>query len=95
MKNSFRNLVFVSSLFCLFFYVCSIGIKNIYRYNVFLNEYKTLQKDYHLVQKRNQLLKQQLVQIEDMDYLEEEIKKKLGYIHEGEVVYYFTKKGYK
>ncbi len=94
-NQSIQGIVFLTILSIIFIYVCGIGVKNLFRYNMFLSEYKELEKSFYETQVLNQQLKQRLLQIEDVSFLEMQIKKKLGYVHDGEIVYYLSKKGYK
>lgn len=94
-KQSIQGVVFLTVLSIIFIYVCGIGVKNLFRYNMFLSEFKELEKSFYETQVLNQQLKQKLLQIEDVSFLEMQVKKKLGYVHNGEIVYYLSKKRYK
>lgn len=73
----------------LFFYIFSLGIRNIFRYNAFKLE-RT-----ELVSRRNSLLQQQRVLVRQLyetgspDFWEFQAKLNLGYVNSGEHVYVF------
>lgn len=71
----------------LLIYFCSIGVKNFFRYNMFEKDYKHRLAVLNAEIERNNRLKHQLVALEDPDFLEYQIREKLGYIREGETVY--------
>ncbi len=71
----------------LLLYICYIGLKNIFRYNAFMLEYRHLNTQVEEETQRNLMLKRQLSKMNDADYWEVQAKQKLGLICEGEVVY--------
>ncbi len=70
-------------------YICSIGIRNVFRYNMFKLQYAALCRDYMLEQEKRAVLNQQLLEITTSEFWELEAKSKLGYVNEGERVYIF------
>lgn len=87
MKYRFsRALPFIITLIILV-YICSIGIKNIFRYNKFKLEYRLLNAQLTKEKQRNIQLKQRLTMLKKPFFWEMIAKQKLGYIKKGETVY--------
>ncbi|MFC1617305.1 septum formation initiator family protein [Candidatus Margulisiibacteriota bacterium] len=75
--------------FLIVIYVTSIGIKNIFRYNVFKFEYNQLIREWQTEKKNNFQMQKQISDMNFHSYWDFEIRKKLGYISKGEKVYKF------
>ncbi|MCP4050925.1 MAG: septum formation initiator family protein [bacterium] len=70
-----------------FCYICSIGIKNIFRYNKFKLEYSDLTTEYLKELHLNEVYNKQLSSLNNDFYWEALAKKQLNYIKKDEVVY--------
>ena len=73
--------------FCLFVYVCSLGIKNIIRYNGFKLQYADLVSELKKETRLNRTYKNQLLDMKTKTYWETKAREKLGYVKPGETVY--------
>ena len=72
-------------------YICTIGIKNIVRYNGFSLEHESLRKDYKNVKEQQLLYESQLKSLKEDIYLEFLAKQRLGYIKKHEQVIKFIR----
>ena len=72
--------------FLLLVYVCSIGIRNVFRYNTFRLDYLEAVSVLKYEQQRNQQFYHQLEQMEHTNYWELRAKQ-LGYRSKNEIVY--------
>jgi cell division protein FtsB len=72
-------------------YGSSIGIKNIFRYNVFELESRRLKSQLGREQARNHALILQQQRMQAPQYWEEKIRQELGYVRPNEVVYQVNK----
>lgn len=82
----FNIALFVVSVL-LFIYVCSIGIRNYFRYNGFKLEQLALQEELIKERRRNLDYKHQLLAMEKPEYWELQAKNKLGFVKKGEKVF--------
>ncbi|NDC82074.1 septum formation initiator family protein [bacterium] len=87
MKRRWVNQIFFTVTACLFFYICGIGINNIFRYNAFRRELDEQERILLLENHANQLYKRQLSQLDTPGFWELQAKNRLGYVNPGEVVY--------
>lgn len=71
----------------LFVYVCSIGIRNVFRYNAFKIEYLDARQQYDDELKKKEWYEFQINAQSRESYWEEKAKMELGYVKDGEVVY--------
>ena len=72
------------ALFC---YVCTIGIKNFFRYNAFKAEYNSLLTSLEKETRLKEYYENYLVNMQKTEFWELVAKKHLGFIKKGEVVY--------
>lgn len=74
-----------------FLYICGIGIKIVFRYNIFRMDYKRALSEYNAVLEENHKYEILLSKMQDDHYWEINARQKLKYIKPGEEVYkYFT-----
>ena len=71
----------------LLFYVCSIGIRNTFRYNAFKFEYLDARDRYDAEIKKKEWFDFQINAQDRESYWEEKAKTELGYVKDGEIVY--------
>jgi cell division protein FtsB len=64
-----------------------IGIKNIFRYNVFKFEHQQLKQELKTSQKQNNISKNELKKLNKKEFWEIQARKKLNFIKKGEQVY--------
>ena len=86
--NYLRISLVLGSIFILV-YICTIGIKNIVRYNRISLEYNALTKQYNSVSQKQVFFKSQLSSLKEELYLEFLAKKRLGYVKKNERVIKF------
>jgi cell division protein FtsB len=86
-KKAVGHILLLGFTLILMGYVCYIGLKNIFRYNAFMLEYKNVTAQVEEEARRNLIIKRQLLKMRDADYWEVQAKQQLGYINEGETVY--------
>jgi cell division protein FtsB len=72
-------------------YICSIGIKNIIRYNGFELEYQLLLSQINSETQKNRAYKKQLISLKEDVYWEMEAKNRLGFVRPGEQIYRMAK----
>lgn len=68
-------------------YVCSIGIRNVFRYNAFKIEYLDAYQHYEDELKKKEWYEFQINAQTRESFWEEKAKMELGYVKNGEVVY--------
>ena len=81
--NYFRFLMVLGSVFVLV-YICTIGIKNIVRYNGFSLEYNNLVLEYEQVKEKQRRFKFILGSIQKDGHIELLAKERLGYVKKNE-----------
>lgn len=81
------HLILFGGTMILLFYVCSIGIRNVFRYNAFKFEYLDALNHYENEQKKKEWYEFQISAQSKESYWEEKAKVELGYVKNGEVVY--------
>ncbi|MFC1770597.1 septum formation initiator family protein [Candidatus Margulisiibacteriota bacterium] len=91
-KNKLFSYFFLIFSILLLFYISSIGIKNIFRYNSFNKDYLSLSSNLKKETSTNKLLNQNMKALNDIDFWEVSAKKRLGFIKKGEAVYKFIYK---
>ena len=67
--------------------MCSIGIRNVFRYNAFKFEYLDALSKYDSELKKKEWFEFQISAQDRESYWEEKAKMELGYVKNGEVVY--------
>lgn len=88
MIASFRLVLLNVITLFLFIYICCIGIKNVFRYNVLSREYKVMSNKLIKQQKIYQLLSREVSLSKVSSHWHFLAKKELGYIHPNESVYF-------
>jgi len=81
------HIVLFGGTIVLLFYVCSIGIHNVFRYNAFKFEYLDALAKYESEVKKKEWYEFQINAQDRESYWEEKAKMELGYVKNGEVVY--------
>ena len=83
------NTVFYVFTSLAFIYIFFIGIKNIFRYNMFKQEHSSLNQQFARASRVNSELKETMRKLQDDDFWEMHARKKLGFIKKNEKVYKF------
>ena len=86
-RINFLNTSFFILSIIILFYVCAIGIHNLFRYNAFNKDYNTAAKHYLNELHLNKEYIKQLLLIDTPEYWELLAKEKLGYTNKNEVVF--------
>ncbi len=89
MKKGWVGTAFFIGSLILLLYAIIIGIKRIFRYNVFLKDYQAKQLLLANEKRQNRLYRKQLNQMQDDQYWELEARKRLHDVKPGEIVYKF------
>jgi len=76
------SVVFVS--------VFLVGIKNVFRYNVFKQEYKRLFEQYDKDQQTNLAYKAVIQEAKDLSYWDMQARRRMGFVKQNETVYKFV-----
>lgn len=82
-----RSVAVLALLLILLAYSLAIGLKNILRYNAFVQEYDSLSTVYLEEKRMNADYRWILSKLENPDYWEYLAKKRLGYVRKTEIVY--------
>ena len=85
---TFRQSILVLVTLSIFGYVCYIGIKNVFRYNVLSRDQESVLKEVITAKRERQLLKSEMALSLEKDYWNYLSKQHLGYVHSNESVYY-------
>jgi cell division protein FtsB len=86
------NIAYLFLVYLCLGYTFFIGLKNVFRYNIFEREVSNLVIEYEKYVSENESLKTKIIEMEDDLYWEMQARKRLGYILKGEVVYKFVYK---
>jgi cell division protein FtsB len=88
----FQNILLFGVTIVIFVYICSIGMRNIFRYNKFKRSYDETVFELNIEQKKYQKFKQILADMKSLDYWELQGKKRLGFVKNDEIVYVISPK---
>jgi len=87
-----QRFLFFSATALIFVYICSIGIRNVFRYNNFKQAYEQTASDLKYEQELHQLYKQEISEMNSQEYWELKARDRLGFIKKNEKVYIVTEK---
>ena len=87
-----RSLAFMGLALFMMSYIFFIGIKNIFRYNVFKHEFSVILSEIEIQRFAQQKYRDQLDHMESSLYWDLQVRRKLGYTKDGEKVFKFIYK---
>ena len=82
-----QNILLFAVTIVVFIYICSIGMRNLFRYNKYQRSYEDTVTELNSEQEKYQAFKQTLADMKSLDYWELQGKERLGFVNKGEVVY--------
>ncbi len=84
-------VIFFAFAFSIFLFICVVfvGLRDLFRYNVFRAEFKAITATLDSEKERNAVLNRQMGNVKNPSFWEYQAKTRLGYVHQNESVYKF------